>query len=222
MISIVNKSTLVPDSALPAIVHALSVQLARDVAPIHGVVPALELVAPGATPTGDAIMTILDDPDQAGALGYHDETQDGKPLAKIFVKPTIDNGGTITTGPNSVSVTMSHELCEMVGDSACNGWSDGPDGSDYAQELCDAVEGDAYDIEGVSVSNFLFPAFFDPKAEFGSRLDHMGTLAKPFTMTPGGYQIVRSETGSVSQVFAATFPDWKRASKAHKLARRSA
>ena len=116
---------------------------------------------------------------------------------------------------------MSHELCEMVGDSSCNIWADGPDGHDYAWELCDAVEADAYDIDEVTVSNFLYPAFFDPQAETGSRLDHLGKLAVPFSMTAGGYQIRRSETGKVTQVFAADFPEWKRAAKTRKLGKRS-
>src|SRR2546428_14028946 len=35
-------------------------------------------------------MTFLDDADQPGALAYHDLTPDGLPLAKVFVKTTLE------------------------------------------------------------------------------------------------------------------------------------
>ena len=41
----------------------------------------------------------------------------------------------------------------------------------------------------VALSNFVLPAFFDPQAAPGTRLDYLGVLKRPFTKTPGGYQI---------------------------------
>jgi hypothetical protein len=223
--------------ALPSIVSALGKQLARDVAPVWGNVPALEL---GTAPEdGASTIVIQDGLDVEGALGYHDEA-DGIPRGFIGAGVVLGNGGTNSTGPNSISVTLSHELLEMVGDESANLWADGPDGSDYARELCDAVESDSYEIDGVSVSNFVYPAFFDPQADSTEKIDHLGKLTAPFGMTAGGYQIKRSEPGSVSQVFGArlvqivshrqgrtvhavfgsTFPEWKIAGKIAKLRKR--
>jgi hypothetical protein len=236
LISLRNESTMVTDDQCGEMVRAIGEQLARDVAPIWGQVPGLEFVRKGQTPlSGSAHCYIQDQPDVEGALGYHDEDEDGIPYIKVFCAPTLDNGGSVLTGADSVSCTLSHEVIELVGDGPANIWVDGPDGTDYARELCDAVEGDVYQVHGVTVSNFLYPAFFDPKATSGSKLDHLEKLRRPFAMTPGGYQIRRTEPGRVSQVFARhepgavhaveggvflvfgpQFPHWKRALKMRK------
>jgi len=49
---------------------------------------------------------ILDDSDQAGALGYHDLTSDGLPIGKVFAASDLKAG-------TSWTVTASHELLEM-------------------------------------------------------------------------------------------------------------
>jgi len=54
-------------------------------------------------------MVFLDDADEAGALAYHDLTPEGLPLAKVFVRTTLEAG-------ESVSVSASHELVEMLVD----------------------------------------------------------------------------------------------------------
>jgi hypothetical protein len=239
LISVFNQSQRLSDADVAAMTAAGGKQLARDVAPFHGLVPALEFVPRGAVPTpGGCPCYIIDEPDTDGALGYHDEDASGLAFIKVFVNPTLDNGGSALVGPDSVSVTLSHELCELVGDAPANKWVDGPTGADFAYELCDAVEGDSYEIDGVSVSNFLLQAFFDPHAEKGSRLDFLSKLTRPFSMTRGGYQITRSEPGKVSQVFAAhdassveaapgihlhfgpDHPSWKRTTKLAKAALR--
>lgn len=236
LVSVVNQSRRVSDEDVAAMTSAVMRQLVRDVAPFYGLVPAMEFVPRGGAPLEFAALAyIIDEPDIDGALGYHDEDEDGRPYIKVFVDPTLDHGGAVLTGADAVSVTLSHEVLELVGDSPANKWVDGPDGRDYAYELCDAVEGDVYDVDGVSVSNFVLPAFFDPRAEEGSRMDHLFKLTRPFTMTPGGYQIVRTEPGRVGQVFARTgaqcavaltdsvhflfgpdVPEWRRQGKVEK------
>ncbi len=209
LVSIVNDSAKVTDAQIIEAIHALAIQLSRDVAPMWGLVPALEFVPKGQVPSGIP-CTISDTPDQPGALGYHDEGPDGIPYIKVFA---LDGSDWV--------VTLSHELLELLGDYSASIWVDGPDGFDYAYELCDAVESDTYMIDGVNVSNFAYKAFFDRNAQPGEKLDHLGKLKAPFTMTPGGYQIKRSETGVVSQVFGAEYPEHLKAAKsAHALRRR--
>jgi hypothetical protein len=168
-------------------------------------------------PKGAAIVAVMDNADQADALGYHATTPDGRPYARVFVRPILDNGGTVMTGPVSVSVTISHEVLEMWGDPYANFWADASDGNEYALELCDAVEGDAYEIDGISVSNFVGPRWFDPGG--AGPFDWMRTLSAPFTMSAGGYMILRTSSGDVRQVFGSSFPAWKLAGKAHPAAR---
>lgn len=218
-IDIVNYSTAPGlDEDLLAILTALGKQLAYHVQPFWGrTMPTLRLRS---APSSNASpLAIFDDADQAGAFGYHDQTPQGLPYGRVFARTILSNGGTIKDGPSSVSVTLSHECLEIIGDPSVNWWADNVDGYSYAMELCDAVEGDAYLIDDIHVSNFVLPAYFNPHAPAGTRLDYLHKLSRPFTMTRGGYQIRRRADGQVMNVFASAFPTWKRPLKDHPAAR---
>lgn len=198
LISVTNESSRVSDHDVAKMVRAIGVQLARDVAPIWGLVPALEFVPSGVHATaGSMRCTVLDTPDVPGAAGYHDEGSDGLPYIKVFTFA----GDPPLVGATALSVTLSHEIIELALDPAANLWADGKDGADYAREGCDAPEAEPYEIDGVSVSNFVYPAFFDPNAAQGSKFDHLEKLTAPFETPAGGYQIRRTEPGKVGQVF---------------------
>jgi hypothetical protein len=98
-----------------------------------------------------------------------------------------------------VSAVLSHEVLEWWYDPACNDWSD-RGRSSVAKELCDPVEQDWYLIDGVAVSNYILPAWFNPLDKVGP-FDYLGKLTKPFSMTKGGYWIEMVD-GGVRQVFA--------------------
>ncbi len=239
LISVFNHSKRITDTDCVAMVHSVGRQFARDIGPIWGQCPAIEFVPKGKKASkGGVPCTISDTPDTPGAAGYHFEGPDGIPVIKVF---TFE-GGLALKGGEAVSVTFSHEGAELSGDAPANLWADSPDGSDVALELCDPVEGDTYEIDGVSVSNFVYPAYFDPNAQKGEKFDFMGKLTAPFTMTPGGYMIKRTEPGQATQVFAkqdkehhcvwaaprilvvfgSEFPEHKKAEKIAKAARRRA
>lgn len=200
LISVYNQSKRLNDIQVQAMISAVGKQLARDVAPIWGATPTLEFVPTGKKGNGIP-CTFSDTPDIPGIAGYHDEDDNGVPYIKVFVSPTLDNGGSVLVGANSVSVTFSHEVLELVGDASANLWADANSNTDYARELCDAVESDSYLIDGVSVSNFVYPSFFDPKAAPGEKLDFMSLVTTPFEIRPGGYQIKRTEPGDITDVY---------------------
>jgi len=138
----------------------------------------------------------FDTADEAGALGYHDLTDEGQPLTKVFVKTTKEAG-------EVVSVTASHELFEMVIDPIANLWAEAEDGTEYAYEMSDPVEEDTFLVDGVQISNFVHPSWFEPfKHPSGTKFDHLGLLKKPFSMTKGGYVIIKKK-GKVSEQFAS-------------------
>lgn len=148
-----------------------------------------------ARPT-DWQFVYFDDADTAGALGYHDLTKDGQPVSKIFVKTTLSD-------KQLVSVTACHELFEMVIDPVANLWAEASDGTEYAYEMCDAVEEDTFLVDAIQMSNFLYPSWFEPfKHRRGTKYDHLGLLTAPYTMTKGGYEIVKKK-GKVSEVFGS-------------------
>jgi hypothetical protein len=141
-------------------------------------------------------MVYFNTADAAGALGYHDLTYKGQPISKIFVKTTLDDGG-------EVSVTACHELFEMVIDPVANLWAEAADGTEYAYEMCDAVEEDTFKVGGFKMSNFLHPAWFEPfKHPAGTKYDHLGLLAAPFTMTKGGY-VITKKNGKVAEHYGS-------------------
>src|SRR3984893_915791 len=100
-------------------------------------------------------LVYFDDADTAGALGYHDLTKDGQPVSKIFVKTTLADN-------QVVSVTACHELFEMVIDPIANLWAEAADGTEYAYEMCDPVEEDTFLVDGIEMSNFVHPSWFEP------------------------------------------------------------
>jgi hypothetical protein len=60
----------------------------------------------------------------------------------------------------------------------------------YACEICDPCQADefGYAIDGVAVSDFLFPSWFETFHRSGAiPLDYCGRISTPFTLLPGGY-----------------------------------
>jgi len=113
-ISIINESSLVASAEVQTAAAALQRQVSEHFAPAWGVDAALALVATGAKPpSGSWWLVILDDSDQAGALGYHDLTDEAMPLGKVFVK-TAQAAGVRWT------ITASHELLELLADPSIN------------------------------------------------------------------------------------------------------
>src|SRR5271166_5102256 len=107
-ISIINASTVISDPDGAAATAALQTQVTRDFFPIWGTPATLTYVPKGHTaPTTTWHLSILDNSDQAGALGYHDITPQGLPLGKAFAKTDLRYG-------LSWTVTISHELFEML------------------------------------------------------------------------------------------------------------
>jgi hypothetical protein len=189
-VAIINESTLVTDAQLTPIIAALQVQVGRDYAPIWGRYVKLTQIPKGGTPPADQWwMTILDNSDQAGALGYHETTSTGKPLGKVFAKDDLDAG-------SSLSVTISHELLEMLGNPFINLTAIDPNANQLQQlfmhEMCDPCEDDSlgYKINGVLVSDFLYPEWFDPTATVGTQLTFNKTITLPLSLATGGYMSI--------------------------------
>lgn len=163
-------------------------------APVWGI-PA-KLVTASKPVKGAWALVLLDNADTPGALGYHDLTPDGLPLAKIFVETTLKDN-------QKVSVTACHELAEMLLDPAINLWSDGPSNTVYAYEACDAVEEVEFKIDGVSMSDFVYPAFFEVfRKPNSTQFDYCKKVSKPFQILSGGYSLVRKGT-TVKQVYGS-------------------
>lgn len=153
-------------------------------------------------------------PEAPGALGYHDVDSEGRPYSRIGVNLSLDNGSDWLTGTYSVVSVVGHEALETVGNPIINIWRDIDSTTETAQEMCDAVEDTGYRHNGMDLTNFLLPAWFNPfgKAPF----DYLGQLTAPFSMTPGGYMIIRTG-GKEAQQTGRAMPPWR--NDAHPRAR---
>jgi hypothetical protein len=183
-----------------AIAAALNVQMNRDVATWWGGSFSVRAGAATDLQPGDVACVLLDAmPNAPGDVAYHDV--DGNEVPVVFLART--QCSSLTSGPDSVSSALSHELCEAAGDPFCNAWRDRGDGSEAAQELCDAVQEAGYTIDGISVSDFLLPAFFAKGAP--PPYDYLGTVGvgavdAPVATMPGGAQLVRSGADGATSV----------------------
>lgn len=184
-IVVINESTVLKDEQIIPVVAALQLQVTRDFAPIWNQ-DAEIIFSPDKTnlPTQWQLV-VLDDSDQAEDLGYHELTAAGLPIGKVFAKSDLNSG-------TSWSVTMSHEVLEMLADPWINTCIefDAPSGyaDFYAMEVCDPCEADAYSytIGRIAVSDFVTPQWFMATA-IGVQFDFGKRIVLPFQLLPGGY-----------------------------------
>lgn len=221
MIAIVARATLVSTDDVGRMVDACAKQVRLHFAPSWSRLPATPRLFFSASdvPQGVPMILVVDDCDDPDALGYHTEDAQGHISGIVGCRPVLANGGTVLTGPLAVSSVLSHEVLETHVDPFVDVWVDTLDGAhSFAFEVCDPVQSDAYDIDGVSVSDFVLPAFFDGAAP-GSKFDWLGRLSRPFTIAAGGYAVVRSiVNGRITQMGAR--PAWKRGSSMSRSTRR--
>jgi hypothetical protein len=187
-ISVINESTVLADKDVTPVVAALQKQVTNDFGPVWGTAAQLSIVPKGTQPpTGSWWLVLLDDSDQANALGYHDLTSEGLPIGKVFAASDLKAG-------TSWTVTASHELLEMLGDPNINltVFVEGNTtaGILYAYEVCDACEDDSlgYSVDSVLLSDFVYPSWFESfRTEASTQFDRMNKMQTPFQLLAGGY-----------------------------------
>ena len=200
IISIVNRSGSIKDEDLQRVVRAINRQIAEDFEPYWSFGAKLRLEGKiGKDPEleslsdlrGDAIIYLWDKTNVEDALGYHDKNAHGIPYGFVFTELSKKLG-------EKWSVTLSHEVLELLGDAQGNLLVQGPHPEKPALEvfhwfeMCDAVQSQSYKIDGVDVSNFVLPLYFTKDEQAGGRNDFLGRLVEgvglqSFGVAPGGY-----------------------------------
>jgi hypothetical protein len=217
LIVVRNLSSVVSDDEVIRAVPAFQSQVSRDFASTWGLDAELRFLRThDKMPEGAWLMGTFDSAEQAGALGYHELTRTGQPLGKVFAKTTLDRGGQWT-------VTFSHELLEMIVDPNMNLCAFDEEASRlYAYEVCDAVQTDAlaYEIDGVKVSDFVLPGWFEPlHVSHGERFAFRSEVSGPFKLLPGGYISYYDLSGGGWQQLTASEQSKPRAAKTALVAR---
>jgi hypothetical protein len=220
-IYVINKSTLVTDADVKAWTAACARQIREHVAPAYGMTPVKVQFLSGAShaPAGAWVITVLDDADQAGDLGWHTEDSSGRIYGRVFAGPCVQYGVPVST-------TLSHEVVETFCDPDVDQWRDTGQGFSVAYEACDPVEGDSYSIDGIEVSDFVTPAWYGQPNGHDAPVGPQGThwcatkvAVPPFNLAVGGYVVRRWPDGSEDQEFGALANRAYIAAKRHQLGR---
>ena len=199
-LTLVNVNARVSLTEMNRVAAALNTQLSRDVYPNWWASCSIGVSAPGTRVDGP-IVYLTRDTGIEGVLGYHDQTSAGVPMAVVSPEVSMALG-------EDWSVTLSHEVIEMVGDPHADLYAVGKHPSAdrdvlYWHELCDACQDDTYEIAGVKLSNFLLPLYFTRGQEPGARNDFLGRGVSSLGVRPGGYVgFYDPMTGSEYNVFA--------------------
>jgi hypothetical protein len=191
--AVINFSSNLSDSDVQEAIRAVNRQVVEDFMPIWGAGYSLKLHAASFDPSdeatlleeevrADSVMYLVDEATVAGALGYHSLNTSGIPFGFVF-----------TIFEEDWTITLSHEVLELIIDPTANVLVPGPDPRNpnnfvlHSYEVCDAVERTSYQIDGISVSNFITPAYFSVGDELGTRNDFLGVGVTSFGATPGSH-----------------------------------
>jgi len=191
MVAIIQQLALVSESKLVGIGDvmrvsaALQKQASRDLAPIWNIsatVDAFEKLED--VPIGYWPMIVKDDIGFPGAAGIHLD-KDRQPYALITSSSDLDGW----------SLTASHECLEMLVDSfgdrliAGDSPKEGQGRVSFLVEVSDPSEATefAYTVNGILVSDFYTPRFFDPMQSPGVRYSFTGAITEPRQVLRGGY-----------------------------------
>jgi hypothetical protein len=172
-------TTELNDAEVDAICIALTNQANQDIGKAWGLAPVS--VGRHRLRAEEWHLVFLEDSDQAGALGYHnDETPYGLPLMKVFTRDCYEDGV-------AYSACASHELAESLVDPFLRRCETDEEGKAWAAEIGDPAQSSTYEISGIEVQDFVTPAWFNPTPPTGSKFDHTGKIKRPFEVPQGGY-----------------------------------
>jgi hypothetical protein len=200
IISVINHTAgKLSDEEVQVALRAVNRQIREDFEPYWSLGAELRLegrsvqkpeTATLADMRGEAVIYLWSQADVDGAIGYHESNQRGIPFGFVFTEISAQLGEPWT-------VTLSHEALELIADPEVNLLVKGPHPSKDREvfhwyEMCDAVQAESYEVDGIAVSNFVLPLYFTGSEERGGRNDflgrsHDGRTLRSFGVNPGGY-----------------------------------
>jgi len=202
---LVDLTHSIDPSFLSAAASALDQQVRQDLSRLWGGIHARVSAAPSlsALRTGDwPVYIVAQLPPGEG--GFHLDKRH-QPYAKVIGSATDP----------SWTVDASHEICEMLVDPfgsrmhasvaiAIQGGQvvDAPGTFNYLVEACDPCEANnfAYDIQGIAVSDFITPNYYDSQATPNTLYSCRGNVTRPRQMLEGGYISFINASGTWQQI----------------------
>ena len=180
-IALTSETKKVSLSELSKVAAALQKQTTRDLVPIWEIKATVDAFAKlNEVPIGYWPIVVTEE-DLGDAAGIH-EDKDGQPFSLVKYG-------------NGWSLTASHECLEMLVDPFGNRLVSGPSGMKgqgrvrFLVEICDPSEDTpyAYRSNGILVSDFYTPVYFDPVTSPNIRYSFSGAIKHPRQVLKGGY-----------------------------------
>ena len=182
---------------------AVQKQLVRDVLPAWGLRATLDTFADLAAVPSDYLQVIVfNDPAELTGLGATVGSEYAARLVDDFERGRLTglHTNSLTREPlalvqasDSWSVVLSHEVIEMVADPFGNRLIAAAHPLDQGQrvkyllEVCDPCQAVWYPVNGVPVSDFYLPRYFDPVSVDRLRYSFTGEIGRPLEILDGGY-----------------------------------
>ena len=180
-IALVTETNRVSTSALTKAAAALDKQVKRDFSGPWGINASVSAFSALEDVPTDYWVVIIQDQIPYNAQGIHLD-KDGQPFALVQWSPDW-------------ALTSSHEVLEMLADPFGNrlvaGKSPKPGQGrvNFLVEVCDPSEAAqfGYTVNGIRLSDFYFPSFFDPVQASGVRYSFTDAIRMPRQILKGGY-----------------------------------
>jgi len=204
-VGLVDTTGKLDPELVQSVAGALNIQVMRDLPQFWNVqatvnyLPHAVKVPAGVWP----VRLVASLPPGEGGVHMDEHNQ---PYSKVIATP----------GSDEWTIDASHETIEMLVDPygnrlqssngieiSGNGVADTTGQFNYLVEACDPCEADefAYSIQGVAVSDFITPHFYDPVATPGTRYSFTGAVKTPRDLLKGGYiSFVNMETNEWQQI----------------------
>lgn len=204
-VGLVDKTGKLDPDLVRATAAALNIQVTRDLTKFWNVqatvryLPSPTQIPPGVWP----VFLVASLPPGEGGVHLDKRNQ---PYSLVIGTP----------GSDDWTIDASHETLEMLVDPSGNRLQtsqgieisagqvrDSTGEFEYLVEACDPCEGNqyAYTIQGIAVSDFITPNFYDPVPTSGTRYSFGGNLSRPRQVLPGGYiSYINTETEEWEQI----------------------
>lgn len=203
-VAIVSLTREIPTRTVLQAAAALQKQVTRDFTPFWGLratVNAFEDLS--SVPSDYRLVILFADPEELrerleSSIGAQQAAQ----LIDQFERERLEglHLQTLTREPFALveasdiwSVTLSHEVLEMIADPFGNRLVAAAHPLDtgqrvkYVLEVCDPCQMMWYPVNGVPVSDFYVPRYFDPVEVARSRYSYTGALERPLQILDGGF-----------------------------------
>jgi hypothetical protein len=204
-VGLVDKTGKLDAQLVQETAAALNIQAMRDLGPIWNVQATVRyLPSPNSIPAGVwPVFLVAKLPPGEGGVHLDKHNQ---PYSLVIGTPDSADW----------TIDASHETVEMLVDPqgsrlqtsraikiAGEGVEDTTGQFQYVVEACDPCEANnyAYDINGISVSDFITPNFYDPVVTSGTKYSFGGNIKQPRELLPGGYiSFVNTESDELEQI----------------------